>query len=150
MRSFSLPVPSPQFGPFDQVTLADGEFLMVYGANHEATGKGTYMSVNVYASEVAKMSIGQVFHDELMGTAAPYLPADDPDAKLMYAYKISRDCGGEPNCLQVGVEDCPRLTIDSSTVMGLIFRMYLEPETKVGPAMPEILYDRVIKFSPQP
>jgi hypothetical protein len=28
--------------------------------------------------------------------------------------------------------------------------MYLEPPTKVGAAMPEILYDRVIKFSPRP
>jgi hypothetical protein len=27
--------------------------------------------------------------------------------------------------------------------------MYLEPATKVGAAMPEILYDRVIKFSPR-
>jgi len=35
-------------------------------------------------------------------------------------------------------------------VFGLIFRMYLEPATSVGPAMPEILYDRVIKFSPIP
>jgi len=68
----------------------------------------------------------------------------------MYTYKISRNCGGVLNCLQVGIEDCPRLIIDSSTVLGLIFRMYLEPETKVGPAMTEMLYDRVLKFSPQP
>lgn len=140
----------PPFGPFDEIRLADDEFLMVYGANHVATGKATYMSVNVYASEVAKMSIGQVFHDDLMGTAVPYLPSDDPAAELMYTYKISRNCGGELNCLQVGIEDCPRLTIDSSTILGLIFRMYLEPETKVGPAMTEMLYDRVLKFSPQP
>jgi len=140
----------PPFGPSDEVRLADDEFLMVYGANHAATGKATYMSVNVYASEDAKMSIGQVFHDDLAGTAIPFLPSGDSAAELMYAYKISRDCGGEPNCLQVGIEECPRLTIDSSTVLGLIFRMYLEPETKVGAAMPEILYDRVIKFSPQP
>ena len=68
----------------------------------------------------------------------------------MYAYKVSRNCGSESNCLQLGIEDCPRLTIDSNTVLGLIFRMYLEPATKVGAAMPEILYDRVLKFSPSP
>jgi hypothetical protein len=50
--------------------------------------------------------------------------------------------------MQLGVEGCPRLTIDSDTILGLIVRMYLEPGTKVGPAMPEILYDRVLKFSP--
>ena len=138
------------FGSTGEITLADDEFLMVYGPNHVATGKASYMSVNVYASETAKMSIGQVFHDVLTGTAAPYLPPGDSAAELMYAYKVSRNCGSEPNCLQLGVDDCPRLTIDSSTILGLIFRTYLEPGTKVGPAMPEILYDRVLKFSPNP
>ena len=36
-----------------------------------------------------------------------------------------------------------------AAVLGLFFRMYLEPATKVGPAMPEVLYDRVMKFSPR-
>jgi hypothetical protein len=67
----------------------------------------------------------------------------------MYAFKVSRNCGNEPNCLPLALGDCPRLTIDKDTVLGLLFRMYLEPATKVGAAMPEILYDRVIKFSPR-
>ena len=142
----------PEYGSTDQITLADDEFLMVYGANHVATGKATYMSVNVYASKTAKLSIGQVFQkDHFADTATPYLPPGDVAAKLMYVYKVSRDCGGEPNCLQLGIDyECPPLTIDSSTILGIIFRMYLEPSTKVGPAMPEILYDRVLKFSPRP
>jgi len=28
--------------------------------------------------------------------------------------------------------------------------MYLEPATKTGAVMPEVLYDRMMKFSPQP
>ncbi len=67
----------------------------------------------------------------------------------MYAYKVSRSCGqGEANCLPLSAP-CPRLTLGSSTILGLYFRMYLEPATKVGVAMSEILYDRVIEFSPR-
>lgn len=144
----------PEYGSVDRFTLADDEFLMVYGANHAATGKATYMSVNVYASETAKLSIGQVFDDALEGTAWPYLPGGGGETELLYAYKISRTCRGESNCLTLSAddynsEDAACLTVDAETVLGVIFRMYLEPATSVGAAMPEVVYDRVIKFSPR-
>jgi hypothetical protein len=141
----------PEYDSINQIRLADGEFLMVYGPNHVATGKATYMNINVYASETAKLTLGAVDDGKLAGTATPYLPAGDPDADLMYVYKISRDCGNprEPNCLELSPPDgCTRLTLDSSTLLGVFIRSYLEPATKIGPAMPEMLYDRVLKFSP--
>jgi hypothetical protein len=142
----------PDGGSTDRVTLADDEFLLLYGPNHVATGKATYMNIGVYASETAKLTLGTIddrnFTDK--GTATPYLSPGDPDADLMYVYKISRDCGGEANCLQLSPpQGCPRLTLDSSTLLAIFPRIYLEPATKVGPALPEILYDRLIKFSPR-
>ena len=138
----------PEFEANDVITLADGEFLMVYGPNHVATGKAAYMNFSVYASEEGQVSIGQVSDDHLSGTARFFLPTD-PDADLMYAYKISRSCGvGESNCLTLSIDNCERVTIDQNTKLGLIFRMYLESATRVGPPYAEILYDRVIKFSP--
>ena len=139
----------PEFGTSDEVKLADDEFLMVYGANHVATGKTAYMSINFYSSNVGRLSIGTVLDDKLPGTATPYLPDGDPAADLMYAYKVSRNCESEPNCLQLSIEDCSRLTIDANTVLGIIFRMYLEPTTGVGAANGEVLFDRVLKFSPR-
>lgn len=140
----------PEYDLNDEITLADDEFLMVYGVNHVTTGKAAYMNFNIYASrfEDGKVPIGGADDRTFPGTATPYLP-DDPAASLMYAFKVSRNCGSERNCLTLALEDCDRLTIDKDTVLGLIFRMYLEPATKVGPALPEILYDRVIKFSPR-
>lgn len=140
----------PEFGSNSEVTLADDEFLVVYGANHVATGKAVYASFNVYASDKAKLSIGQVFHDEYAGSAATYLASGDPAVSRLYAYKVSRNCGGEPNCVNLRVDDCPKLTITDSTMLGFFFRMYLEPATAAGPAMQEIVYDRVIKLSPRP
>lgn len=140
----------PEFGSAEKLTLADDEFLMVYGLNHVATGKATYTSFNVYASDEGKVPIGGADDRAYSGTATSYLPGDPDAANLMYAYKISRSCGQEPNCLTLAIGNCPRLSIGPNTALGLFFRAYLEPPTKVGPAMPEILYDRVIKFSPRP
>jgi hypothetical protein len=139
----------PEFGSTSRITLADGEFLVVYGVNHVATGKAAYASFNIYASEFAKISIGQVFHTQFANTAAPYLPRGDAAAGMLYAYKASRNCGDEPNCVPLRVDACPRLAIDDDTALGFFFRMYLEPATGVGAAMPEIVYDRAIKFSPR-
>jgi len=149
----------PEHGLLDKFTLADDEFLVVYGPNHVATGKATYMNVNVYASEQAdkpvELSIGQVFDGHLAGTAWPYWRGNDAAADLLYAYKFSRNCAGEDNCLTLSADDYNSdgktcFTVDSGTVMGVISRMYLEPATSVGPAKPEIVYDRVLKFSPRP
>ncbi|MFY3743244.1 hypothetical protein ACOQFB_04995 [Anaeromyxobacter sp. Red801] len=146
----------PEFLSWDRrITLGDGDFLMVFGANHAATGKTSYMSVNVYTgdAEDGKLSIGTVDDRALTGTAARFLPAGDPAADLMYAYKISRSCGREANCLQVPPDEllrkCKRLSVGPDTVLGILFRNYLEPATKSGAAMQEVLYDRVIKFSPK-
>ncbi len=70
----------------------------------------------------------------------------------MYAYKVSRHCiKGEDYCLPLSPpEGCTRLILNDKTVLTVFDRIYLELATKVGPALPEILYDRVIKFSPRP
>lgn len=38
------------------------------------------------------------------------------------------------------------LTDDSP--LGVIFRIYLEPITSIGAAFPEVVYDKLIKFTP--
>lgn len=143
----------PEYGlEDDKVKLGDGDFLIAYGVNQPAAGKATYTNINVYASETAKLALGSVFSPDLKGSAYPYLGPADPAADLLYAYKISRNCReNEPFCLPLKApDDCGVFTLDSNTVLGLFFRIYLEPETNVGPAYGEILYDRVIKFSLHP
>jgi len=150
----------PEHGLLDKFTLADDEFLVVYGPNHVATGKATYMNVNVYASEQdsepVELSIGQVFDDDLDGSAWTYWRGNDTTADLLYAYTFSRDCAGhQPNCMPLSADDYNSdgntcMIVNDETVLGVISRMYLEPATSVGPAKPEVVYDRVLKFSPRP
>jgi hypothetical protein len=142
----------PEFGLTDDLTLKEGEFLIAYGLNHMATGKATYVNLNSYTSGPSKMALGSAFPVDLEGSAYQYPGAD---GEFTYAYKISRDCEeGEDYCLplKVPVDGCKNkdgseiLTDDSP--LGVIFRMYLEPITSIGAAFPEVVYDKLIKFTP--
>ena len=144
----------PEFGLTDDLTLKEGEFLIAYGLNHMATGKATYVNLNSYTSGPSKMALGSAFPIDLAGSAYQYPGAD---GEFTYAYKISRDCQeGEDYCLplKVPVDGCTNkdgseiLTDDSP--LGVVFRMYLEPATSIGAAFPEVVYDKLIKFTPGP
>jgi hypothetical protein len=147
----------PEFGVNDTVTLREDEFLIAYGPKHVATGKSTYSSISIYATE-PQLPLGSVFYDKFEGSADAY---DVPGADLLYAYKIKRNCNGEQFCMELtpppyqpcnpwcGTSECPSFTIGDSTRLGFFWRNYLEPSTNVGAAFTEVLYDRLIKFSPQ-
>ncbi|MCX6009731.1 MAG: hypothetical protein NTW48_06845 [Chloroflexi bacterium] len=132
----------------DTLTLGDDrdEFVIVYGVNHAATGKATYANCNFYG-EAAWNGVTGIYSTEYIGSAEQYLPGN-PLAKYLYACKFARSCGSEKTCVVVptgpkahGVE------LNEPAFIG--FRAYMEPATKVGPAYTELLYDRVIKFSPR-
>jgi len=78
---------------------------------------------------------------------------DDPDADMLYALKMARDCQGEAYCMEVDMDlediegvpyDCPDL--EDGDEMFFIFRSYMEPATKVAPDDNELLYDQAIYF----
>lgn len=130
----------------EDFTLANApdEFLIIYGVNHEATGKVIYSNFGVYGAG-ALNGVGAVSNAEFAGTAEAYLPGH-PAAKYLYVWKVSRCCDGEPNCLTVPWA-VKAYGIDLDRAGFVAFRAYVEPETKVGPSWSEIVYDRVIKFS---
>jgi len=138
------------------IRLTDNEFLVVYGVNHTATGKASYMNLNAYAKP-SQLAIGSVFDTDFAHSVDVYLPSD-PAVSLLFAYKISWQCGGEPFCLQMSTGDCARLQLDgpghaadrANTSLAFATRSYLEPATKVGPAFTEVVYHRMIKFSLHP
>lgn len=139
------------------IKLADDEFLVMYGVNHTATGKASYMNLNAYARP-SQLAIGSVFDTDFAQSADAYLPAGDAAAPLMFAYRISWQCGDEPFCLQMSSGDCANLQLDGpehaedrkNTQLAFGTRAYLEPATSVGPAFTEVVYHRMIKFSPRP
>jgi hypothetical protein len=127
-------------------TLGDGpdDFIIVYGVNHVATGKATYSNFAFYGAE-AQNGIGAVSNHNITGTAEAYLPGN-PNAKYLYVAKISRYDDGSPATLVVpydkGIEG---VDLDTPGFVG--FRVYVEPETTIGNAWAEVVYDRAISFN---
>lgn len=132
-------------------TLDPDEFVVAYGVNHRLTGMATYMNINMYGmtKHVSNDSVDSAGgdRDQLVGTAADYLPAGHPDVDKLYAYKFARDCGGETNCFEVP-DEWPGVLLDE--VANLTWRAYLNPTTKTAPDPSEVIFDRAIKFSPSP
>jgi hypothetical protein len=124
------------------------DFVIVYGANHTATGKAIYSNFGVYG-RIALNGVASV-DDANFPTAEEFLPGN-PLAKYFYVYKIARTCDGNESlpCLKIPIG--PGSTgIPVTQPVTLAFRAYVEPSTKVGPTYEEVLYDRAIKFNPQP
>jgi hypothetical protein len=134
------------------------EFVIVYGVNHQQTGKATYSSVSLYADKDKWFGVGTILSNEFNGSARQYLGSDDPDADKLYAFKVARNCEGEAYCMEpTGPENftdewgvpynCPDLVMDEDE-MFFIFRSYMEPATNVSPDDNELLYDQAIYFGP--
>jgi len=127
------------------------EFLVLYGVNHEAVGKATYSNFSIYNKE-KELGIAGEHSRHLAGSADRYdLGPYQHQARFLYVWKAARDCNGDPDCLTISlppdIGDCPPVDLD--TDLFVAFRAYVEPETCVGPAWHEILYDQAIRFTPR-
>ena len=137
------------------------EFVIVYGVNHQKTGKATYSSFSIYADKDRWFGLknGTTLSPDFEGSADQYLPGDK-DAQYLYAYKVARDCKGEKYCMEVKANDnpelpfsdindlpyaCPGFNLDTAQ-MFFLWRSYMEPATNVGPDDNELLYDKAIYF----
>ena len=91
------------------------EYVIVYGVNHQKTGKAAYASFSAYVEPVfgtgREIGLGTVTDPDFDAGGNPgdsarqYLDPDDPYyayADMLYAWKIARICNGEPFCLEVG------------------------------------------------
>ena len=128
--------------------LGEDDFLVVYGTNHEATGKATYANFTVYDPCKACGIAGESTR-RLAGSALDYVGgsnSDVPHVDQLYAWKVARDCGGDPRCTAVPAGTCPGMSNENGQFF-IGFRAYVEPATKIGPAFTEVIFDRVIRFT---
>ncbi len=132
-------------------SLADDEFLVLYGVNHQATGKATYSNFSIYDSCKA-CGVTAENNATFAGSARSYFtPAQQPPhVDQLYAWRVARkplhDKDPKHSTL-LPTGPCPgAVAIGNQLFVG--FRSYVEPATAIGPDPAEILFDRVIKFSP--
>jgi hypothetical protein len=122
------------------------EFLIVYGVNHAKTGKAVYSNFALYGADILN-GVGCVNSQNLSGTAEEYLPGN-PEAKYLYVWKVARNCSGDSHCLAIpwGLK---AYGIELNQQAFVAFRGYLEKNRTIGSSYDEVLYDKVIKFSPR-
>ncbi len=164
------------------------EFVIVYGVNHQTTGKATYSSFSIYADKdrwfgpmngttlSPNFDQGGQPGDSARRFLCPNDPSQCRDAvKYLYAWKVARECGDEPYCMEVKVNDDPTkpfngidgapyacglwdvyttpghptwlapFDLDKSE-MFFLWRSYMEPATLVGADDNELVYDRAVYF----
>jgi hypothetical protein len=138
------------FETFQDLTLDSDEFYVAYGVIHPEMNKATYSNISVmgWGRKAAPVVVS---NPDMVGSAQYYLGsgADPATVNKIYAFKIARPggCGGEKFCKEVGC-DCEN-GIPPDEGVALAFRAYVEPTTAVGPALAEIVFDRILKFTPK-
>ena len=93
------------------------EFAIVYGANHQTTGKASYTSFTPYVDKDRWFGLtdGTVTSNNYDGdgqagdSARRFLCPNDPstcpaDVQYLYAWKVARHCNGEEFCLELRTE----------------------------------------------
>jgi hypothetical protein len=157
-------------GPLFKLRNNVDEFVIVYGVNHQATGKATYASFSLYGHPIGQVGLGTTLSTRFDlrpdGTGNPgdsarqYLTPDDPYyqyADMLYAWKVARECNGEPYCMEVDTQfespvgenyTCPAFLDyeNGEDWLFFIFRNYMEPATSAAPDDNELVYDRVVYF----
>ena len=103
------------------------EFVIVYGVNHQKTGKATYSSFSIYADKwrwfgLKDGTTTSPNYDDPDGdgpivgkpgdSARRFLCPNDPnacpaDVQYLYAWKVARHCNGEAYCMEAKVNDDP-------------------------------------------
>ena len=131
-------------GPIDvargdgALTLGPDASFIVFGVNHEASGKAEYSNMSVYAAE-KQMGVISLNSPDMPGTADRYLP-DHPLRDQLFATEIRRDCTGRQGCM-VLPETFPGVGLEED--LFFIFRAYINPGLSVSPAHSELLTERV-------
>ena len=125
------------------------DFYVVYGVNHNATGRASYSSVTIYHYETLSGVMAFSSLDGFNGSAEVYLGPDDPANPYLWARAYSRDCAAAGldvrYCYDVPTEGNLSVPVGGSVMW--VTRMYDNPYTHAGPLPSQTLMGRVAHFS---
>jgi len=124
-------------------TLHADDLIVVYGPNHDLTGKSVYANVSCYGA-LAENGVGGIVstpwsaeapgRTSYFGTAAVYLPEADPDqADRVYAYKFARTAEDQHTFVIPDNQDGSFTGHNDGDTVFMGFRIYVDRLTTVGP-----------------
>lgn len=128
---------------------SDNDFLIIYGINHERTGKAIYSNASFYGVELFNGVAGAFSTVQFPDTAIEYFPVWYENAKYYYVYKMSRKAD-ENNVVIIPYSTGNPLGkaygVDNNKDARIIFRVYLDKIAMVGPYIFDVIWDRAILF----
>lgn len=129
----------------DRAPLASTDAYVFVGTNCVRNTKCTYSNIGIYKGALTTTPLA-VNYRKMDGSAAYYAPSLDPAvADQLFAYAIMRSCPeGNPFCLEIGTD-----IVKSPSHGGdwfAIYRTYLEPSTRTGPLVTELVLPQLMHF----
>ncbi len=127
---------------------SDEDFVVVYGVNHNYTGKARYFNAVLHERPLIN-GVCSVYNSMLPGSAAAYLgDAAAEDADGYYVYKMARTQMDQYTAIipySTGNEQGKFYGVDNGSRVFVLFRLYVD-ETGIGASYYELINDRVIVF----
>jgi hypothetical protein len=129
---------------------SDDDFLIIYGLNHDKSGKSIYSNCVLYGLALLN-GVADVYSSLFLNSAVSFFPPGYANAGNYYVYKMARHASypGE-NCVIVpystGNPQGAAYGVDNNQSVFAAFRAYIELATGIGTSYYEIQFDRAIIF----
>lgn len=127
----------------------DDDFLIIYGINHNQSGKAIYSNASFYGAKLFNGVVGAFSTVQFPDSATQYFPEGYESAKYYYVYKMARKAN-EDNVVIIPYSTGNPLGkaygVDNNQDARIIFRVYLDKIAMVGPYIFDIIWDQVILF----
>jgi hypothetical protein len=128
----------------------DDDFVILYGVNHELTRKAIYCNCCFYGDEFLNGVAVANVNVEFPYSAKDYYPEEYKNAEYYYVCKMARKV--DKDCLitipySTGNPDGKAFGVDNNEDAFIGYRLYLDQQTLIGPALFDIIWDRAILFT---
>ena len=128
---------------------SDDDFIVVYGINHERTGKAIYSNANFYGVALFNGVAGAFSTVQFPDTADEYFPEGYEYAGYYYVYKMARKAEDTDTVIlpySTGNPLGKAYGVDNHQDVRIVFRVYLDQLAMVGPCVFDIIWDQAILF----
>lgn len=129
---------------------SDDDFVIVYGINHERTGKAIYSNASFYGAELFNGVAGAFSTVQFSDSAVEFFPEEYENAGYYYVYIMARKAD-ENNVVIIPYSTGNPLGkaygVDNNQDAFITFRVYLDKIAMVGPYIFDVVWDRVILFT---
>ena len=124
------------------------DIFVVFGVNHQTTGKSTYASITAYQYSTLSGLVSVSSENGYQNSADKYLPGGKKhrSSSYLFAHSFAREChgGDEGGCYEVPFEGVGSVPLNEFIFW--IERAYVNPITLTGPAANETIMARALHF----